>query len=382
MWRRLAAIVSGWDGVLLSFVLLLVGVGLAELYSSSLARPELTPLFWRQLAGLTLGCVALVVAASIDYRTYRSWARLTYAASLAVLVLVLVFGTTIRGTTGWFQLGSFNFQPVELVKFLWVLVLASYLSYVGPPLTAAKTIGAAALMAPLLGLVLLQPDLGSGSLFVAAWATLLAAVPKPRRWWYVMGTLVLVLGLTGSFFLKGYQRDRILTFLSPQADPLGRGYNVTQSVIAVGAGEWWGRGLGLGTQSQLKFLPEQHTDFIFASIAEELGLVGGALVLALTAGFLARLVWLMRRLRDDFAVLLAVGFFIVFAVQAALNIAMNLGLAPVVGLTLPFVSYGGSSLVVSLAAVGVLENLARHFKRQAPSDALTRVDRASQRVVY
>lgn len=382
MWRRLTSFMRGWDGVLLSLTLLLVGVGLVELYSSSLARPELTSLFWRQLGGFALGCVALFVCSAVDYRTYRSWSRLTYLVSLVLLVLVLVFGQTIRGTTGWFNLGGVNFQPVELVKFLWVLVLASYLSHVGPPLTLAKTVAAMALMALPLGLVLLQPDFGSGSLLIVVWGALLFSVPKPRRWWYGMLALALIVVLGGSLFLKGYQRDRIQTFLSPQADPLGRGYNVAQSVVAVGAGGWWGRGLGLGTQSQLKFLPEQHTDFIFASIAEELGFVGGALVLGLLAAFLARIIWLVRRLRDDFAVLVAVGFFSLFAVQAVMNIAMNLGVAPVVGLTLPFISYGGSSLVVSLAVVGVLENLARNFKDQAPSDAVARIDRSPGQMLY
>jgi len=366
MWRRLFELWRSWDGLLLAITLLLLCIGLAELYTSSLSRPETADLFSRQLVGALLGLAALLAAATIDYRVYRSWSRLIYIVSLVLLVLVLIFGQTMRGTTGWFRFGTLGFQPVELVKLLWVIVLASYLTHVGPPLTWGKTLVATVLALPLLGLVMLQPDLGSAFLLVVALGALLAVVPKPRRWWIIAGASVLVMAVVVGIFLKGYQRDRIKTFLNPQSDPLGRGYNVTQSVIAVGSGSLWGRGLGLGTQSQLKFLPEQHTDFIFASIAEELGLVGSTLVLLLWVGFFARILRLVRRLRDDFAVLVAVGITSLFAVQVILNIGMNIGLAPVVGVTLPFLSFGSSSLVVSLAAVGILENLARQYGRQAP----------------
>lgn len=381
MWGKFVGLVRTLDGTLLAFTLLLVGVGLAELYSSSLVRPELAPLFWRQLAGFGLGSAVMLVAAFVDYRTYRSWSRLTYFTAFLLLGLVLVFGQTIRGTTGWFRIFGFGFQPIEVVKFMWVIVLASYLTHVGPPLDIKKTVSATVLLMPLLLLVLLQPDFGSGFLLIVSYMALLVAVPKPKSWWLGMLGVIIAVSLVGALFLKDYQRERLQNFLSPQSDPLDSGYNVTQSVIAVGAGGLWGRGLGLGTQSQLKFLPEQHTDFIFASLAEELGLIGGVLVLGLWVGFLGRLIWLARRLRDDFAVLLAVGFFSLFAVQAALNIGMNVGLAPVVGITLPFVSFGSSSLVASLAAAGIMQNLARNFGRQAPHDSVSRVDRSQYNVV-
>lgn len=231
------------------------------------------------------------------------------------------------------------------------------------------------MLLPLLGLVIAQPDFGSAAVLVAIWAVLLAAVPKSRRWWVVMGLLVIGVAVVGSFFLKGYQRDRIRTFLDPQADPLGRGYNITQSIVAVGSGGWWGRGFALGTQSQLHFLPEQQTDFIFASIAEDLGFVGAGLVLALWLAWFGRILWLVRRFKDDFAVLVTVGIFTIFALQVSLNIAMNMGLAPIVGLPLPFLSFGGTSMVMSLAAVGLLQNLARHYKGDAPYGEGARLDR-------
>ncbi|MFZ5391470.1 MAG: rod shape-determining protein RodA [Patescibacteria group bacterium] len=375
MWLRIKEFLAGLDIVLLLLTVLLMCVGLAEIYSSALLRSELMPFFWRQLLAAGVGLVGLSIVSMVDYRIYRSWSRLIYFGSLILLAAVLLFGQTIRGTTGWFNLSYFNFQPVELVKFLWVMVLASYLAGAGPPLNWNKTIRSAIWLLPLVLLVLWQPDFGSSFLLVSVWVVLLTAVPKSKKWWLVMIGLALAVSLLGSFFLKDYQRQRLANFFNPQADRLGSGYNVTQSVIAVGSGGLWGRGLGLGTQSQLKFLPEQHTDFIFASIAEELGLIGSFLVLALWGGWFSRLIWLLRRLRDDFAVLLAVGIFSIFAAQVTFNIGMNIGLFPVVGLTLPFLSYGGSSLIMSLLAVGVLLNLSRHYGRGAPQEALPEIDR-------
>jgi rod shape determining protein RodA len=375
MWRKLFDVWRSWDGTLFALTLSLLFIGLAGLYSTSLSQPAAADLFPRQLIGVGLGLFILFIIAALDYRTYRSWSRIIYLSAMTLLVAVLLLGRTVRGTTGWLRFGILNFQPVEAVKFLWVMALASYLAHAGPPLTAKKTLVASLLLVPLLGLVLAQPDFGSGLILVVVWGVLLAAMPKPKHWWLMMGLIILTVGLMGSFFLKDYQRGRLLTFFDPQADPLGRGYNVTQSIIAVGAGGLWGRGLGLGTQSQLQFLPEQHTDFIFASISEELGLVGGGLILVLWLAFFTRLIWLIRRLRDDFAVLVGIGIFSIFASQVVLNIGMNLGLAPVVGLTLPFFSFGSSSLVMSLAAVGVLENLARQYGRNAPQDALGSIDR-------
>ncbi|MBI5466143.1 MAG: rod shape-determining protein RodA [Candidatus Kerfeldbacteria bacterium] len=366
MWRKLFETFRSWDGTLFVITLLLLSIGLAELYSSSLSQPEVADLFTRQLVGLFVGLAALVAAATFDYRWYRSWSRLIYLFGVVLLVLVLIWGRTVHGTTGWFRFGTVGFQPVEVVKLLWIIVLSSYLSHVGPPLTWGKTVVASLLALPLVGLVMAQPDFGSAFLILVTLGALLVVVPKPRRWWLVAGTVTALLVLLSVSFLRGYQLERLRTFINPQADPLGSGYNVTQSVVAVGSGRWWGRGLGLGTQSQLQFLPEQHTDFIFASIAEELGLVGSGIVLGLWIWFFLRILRLIRRLRDDFAVLVAVGIFSLLAVQVVLNIGMNLGLLPVVGLTLPFMSFGSSSLVVSLAAVGVLQNLARQYSHQAP----------------
>lgn len=370
MWKKFLALWRGWDMLLLLFTVLLLFIGLAELYSSSITRPELASSFNRQLAAAAIGLVAMVFFSAIDYRLYRSWSKLIYVLAIILLIVVLVFGQTLRGTTGWLRWGEIGFQPVELVKIMWILILASYLSYTGAPLNTKKTIIASILLAPILGLIILQPDFGSGFILLVVLGVLLAVVPKPARWWLTMAGSVVVLGLLGSLFLQDYQQQRILNFLNPSRDPLGSGYNVTQSVIAVGSGGLWGRGLGVGTQSQLKFLPEQHTDFVFASLAEELGLIGSIIVLFLWLGFFGRIWRLLRRLRDDFAVLVTIGIFSLFAAQVILNIGMNLGLAPVVGITLPFISFGGSSLVSSLMAVGILQNFAKQFSWQAPTSEI------------
>ncbi len=183
MWRKLVELWRSWDSPLLALTGSLLAVGLAAIYSSSLSRPELANLFGRQLVGVGVGLGCLLAAAWFDYRNYRSWSRLIYFGSLALLVMVLMFGSTIRGTTGWFRLGSLSFQPVEAVKLLWVMALGSYLAHVGPPLTWRKTLTSGVLLAPLLTLVLLQPDFGSGFVLVAVWGVMLAAVPKSKRWW-------------------------------------------------------------------------------------------------------------------------------------------------------------------------------------------------------
>lgn len=380
MWRRFIHIWRGLDVPLAAIMALLLCVGLAALYSSSLSRGDFD-IFNRQLLSAGLGVLVFFITASVDYRVYRSWSRFIYIFSLLLLILVLFLGREVNGTIGWFRLFGFSFQPVEMVKLLWILAFSSYLAHVGPPLTAPKTVMAIVLVLPLLGLVLTQPDFGSAFIILIIWGVLLAIVPKNRRWWIIMGSLGLLVIILGSFFLKDYQRDRLKVFFNPRTDALGRGYNVSQSVIAVGSGGWWGRGLGLGTQSKLHFLPEQHTDFIFASIAEELGFVGAGLILLLWAVFFARIIWLIRRLRDDFAILIAVGIFVIFSAQTIFNIGMNMGVAPVVGITLPFLSYGGSSLIMSMAAVGLLENLALQFGSRAPVEA-HRVDRERDSMIY
>ncbi|HBV33474.1 TPA: rod shape-determining protein RodA [Patescibacteria group bacterium] len=368
MTRRLAKIFAGWDWILLAASLILILVGLASHYASALGEgiPLGDSIFAKQAVAAAIGLVALLIASQVDFNVYRSWARLLYVFMILILGTVLIFGEQVRGTRGWFLLGGLSFQPVELAKLLFIISLAAYLAYLGPPLNFKKTLGSSLILLPPLLLVLWQPDFGSAALLALIFLAMLATVPKRRRWWLWAGALIIVVMSLTWLGLKDYQKSRLQVFLNPHLNPLGTGYNVTQSVIAVGSGQWLGRGLGLGTQSQLDFLPEQQTDFIFASVAEELGLVGAGLVLVLFGVWFARVIRLMRRLRDDFSLLVTGGIAGIVFIQVALNISMNMGMAPVIGLPLPFLSSGGSSLVITMLAVGMLENLARHYSGQAP----------------
>ncbi len=350
----------GLDLGLLTVTVLLVLFGLAALYSFSIniAQPDYTILIRQAIFALT-GFILAWIFLRIDYRFLGGMHWLLYGLGLLMLLAVLVFGTTVRGTTGWFEVAGFQLQPVELVKIILTITLAKYFAdhaHRDTPLRLVLTSGLIA--AGAVGLVLLQPDFGSAMILLGIWVALLFVLPIPRRIFIWLGLgLVVVSAVSWVALLQPYQKERILNVLSPSRDPLGTGYNVRQAITAVGAGQIFGRGLGLGTQSQLNFLPERHTDFIFASIAEELGLVGSLAIVLLLSLFFWRLWHLVRHLRDDYSLLLVLGLGIMFFIQAGINILMNIGLFPVTGLPLPFISYGGSSLLASLIAVGIIESI-------------------------
>ena len=283
-----------------------------------------------------------------------------YALGIASLLLVVFFGRTVNGTKGWFEFGGFQLQPVEFVKIILCIVLAKYFSDHVDNMNSWRLIFMSGLItgAPVV-LVMLQPDAGSALLMMGIWFGLLLALPIPRR---RIGMLLLVAVVAGvaSWFLvlRTYQKDRILNFVSPTRDQSKSGYNVQQAITAVGSGQWIGRGLGLGTQSQLSFLPERQTDFIFASISEELGFVGAGAIVALFAIIFWRMFVLSQRSRDNFSVVLSIGLAMMIFIQVFVNIGMNIGVFPVAGIPLPFISYGGSSLLSSMVAIGLAESLA------------------------
>lgn len=361
-FRRLFAGLSRLDWVLLAATLLLVVFGIAAIYSLTInsATPSFAK-FTRQLIALAIGLILVVLVSSIEPRFLRGYAGFFFLGALALLVLVLIFGTTIRGTRGWFVLAGVSFQPVELVKISLVLLLARLFAHeFGRPGSFSVLMRTAVVTCVTLGLVFLQPDVGSGLVLLSVWLGLLLLVHRQPRHLLLLGGGLVLAVLFAWFVLFGQvQHDRILTFLNPNSDPLNRGYQATQSIIAVGSGHIFGRGLGLGPQSQLNFLPDPETDFIFAVIAEELGFVGSLLILGLFVFFFSRLLGLLRRVRDPYNFLVIAGFLILFAVQSAVNIAMNIGLVPITGIPLPLVSYGGSSLIASLLAVGIIEGIAR-----------------------
>lgn len=350
----------GFDLGLFTVTVVLVLFGLAALYSFSIniTQPDYSLLI-RQGIFVSIGIILAIVFMRLDYRFLGGIHWVLYGGGVALLAAVLLFGATIRGTTGWFEFPGFQFQPVEIVKIILTIFLAKYFSDQVNQMTPMRLIITSGLLTAVpVGLVLLQPDFGSAVILLSIWMSLLFALPIPRRLFLWVGLGFIVAAVIGWFFLlQPYQKERIMNVLSPARDPLGTGYNVRQSITAIGAGQIFGRGLGLGTQSQLNFLPERQTDFIFASIAEELGLVGSVAIVVLFGLFFWRIAVLVSHVRDDFSLLLGLGIGAMLFIQAAINILMNIGIFPVTGLPLPFLSYGGSSLLASLIAVGIIESI-------------------------
>ena len=352
-----------FDWPLFAASILLSLIGLMMIYSTGLAGAVSESNLWvRQLAALLVGIAGLFFFATFDYHFLKKSGNWLFLVSVLMLLAVLLFGPEIRGSKRWFDFGLFNFQPAEISKFALVVMLAKYLQLKGALTQKFRyVIGSFLYILIPATLIILQPDLGSASVHVAIWLGVLLISPMPRRHFlYLLVIFLVVSSVAWQFFLVSYQQDRIRSFLDPTADPLGRGYNAIQSIVAIGSGGPWGRGLARGLQSQLKFLPERQTDFIFASTVEELGLVGGGLVLALIIFLLWRMVKIVFSSRDLFGTYLAAGIFFLIFTQVAVNVGMNLGLLPVTGITLPFLSYGGSSLVVIFWLVGIVESVARH----------------------
>lgn len=358
---RLRQLGRGLDLGLLTITVLLVLIGLGALFSFSLnSGQERYVFFFHQLAYLSVGGMAMFFLIRLDYRFLGGIHWLLYSLGLLSLVAVRLFGQTVNGTTGWFEIAGFQLQPIEFVKIIVCIVLAKYFADQADHLRTWRVFFTSTLLvaAPVL-LVMLQPDLGSAAILIGLWFGLLVALPVPRRRIVFLIAGFVAIGVASWFLiLRPYQKERIMNFVSPGRDRLGSGYNVQQAITAIGSGQLVGRGLGLGPQSQLSFLPERHTDFIFASIAEELGLLGAGSVIMLFGLLLWRLYGLSQRSRDNFSVILSIGLAMMFFVQVAINIGMNLGIFPVTGIPLPFLSYGGSSLLSSLLAIGVAESLA------------------------
>lgn len=358
------------DLILFCSMLVLSGMGFAALYSMGLGISADS--FWllkHQGIAFGIGIIALFGLSSIHYHQLRSYSIAVYIITIIILIAVLFFGTTIRGTKGWLVIGAFTLQPVELAKLGLIMILARYFSsftrQVGQLRHILVSGGIAALP---ISAVLLQPDLGSAAILFIIWIGMILMSGIPRRYTVSMCILVGLIAVAGWFFvLKDYQRQRIITFLSPTHDVQGKSYNIRQAQIAIGSGEWFGRGLGFGSQSHLRFLPESQTDFIFSVIAEELGFVGVSVLLFFWFLLLSRLIRLMRRLRDDFGVYCILGVSLLLFSHMTINIGGNLGLIPLTGIVLPFLSYGGSALVVDLIALGLAESIHIHTGQNSSS---------------
>lgn len=348
-----------FDWPFFAAIIILSMVGLMMVYSTGLAGTLERNLWLKQTAALSLGLAGLFFFGTLDYRVFKKRSTWLYLLSLALLVGLLFFGLEVKGSARWFNLGLINFQPAEFSKLALIIVLAKFIQGRGLLLQKFRYVAWSFVyvLIPVV-LVMLQPDFGSALIHVAIWFGLLLLSPMPRRYLlYLAVGFVVIAILAWQFILIDYQKDRIHSFLDPTADPLGRGYNVLQSTVAIGSGGFFGTGLARGLQSQLRFLPERQTDFIFASTVEELGLFGGGLVLILLAFVLWRLLRVVKFSRDRFGTLVAGGIFFMFLTQISVNVGMNLGLLPVTGITLPFLSYGGSSLVINFWLIGIAQNI-------------------------
>ncbi|MDD2766140.1 MAG: rod shape-determining protein RodA [Candidatus Moranbacteria bacterium] len=356
---------SKFDFVLIAVTLLLVAVSLLTLYSLSVTSDA--DYFTKQLIFSVIGFSVLSFVAFFDYRHIQKYSTLFYFGTLFVLSSVLILGTTVRGTAGWISFGIFQVQPVEFSKITLIIFLASFISKKKSELGEwARVIASLVLSAILIFLVLKQPDLGSSIVLASIWIGMILSSGLRMKHLIVLFVLGMML-IGGSWFaLADYQKDRINNFIHPESDPKGSGYNVLQSIVAVGSGGLFGKGIGHGSQSQLNFLPEKHTDFIFAVIAEELGLIGSFFVISLYLVLLYRIKRIGDMASDNFGYLIAVGVLVMLFVQIVINIGMNIGLLPVTGLPAPLVSYGGSSLVTTLLALGLLLNI--YQKRRENTD--------------
>ncbi|MGH7815317.1 MAG: rod shape-determining protein RodA [Candidatus Binataceae bacterium] len=358
MARSDRRIIQHFDWLLLALTLAVAGIGVICVISASYTGPgkEWDRLAIRQLVWIGAGTVILAAAALIDYRSLEGYAYPFYAAALALLGIVMVVGHATGGSRRWIDLGFFHLEPSEIAKLAVVLAMARYLREEPPKggWRIRQTIVPVALFAIPAALVFKQPDLGTGLILALVAATLIFVSGLNWRMTAAVALAAMLAAPVGWRFMKPYQRERLVSFMNPQADPLGAGYHIIQSEIAIGAGGESGKGFLKGTQARLNFLPEESTDFIFSVYAEEFGLAGAMLLLGLYAAIIARGAWIARHARDRFGTLLAVGLVAIVFWQVAINLGMATGMLPVVGITLPMVSYGGSSLIAMMAAMGLL----------------------------
>lgn len=299
----------------------------------------------------------------VNFRFLQYYALPMYVVSVILLLVVLVLGIESRGAVRWLDILGFRIQFSEMLKPFLALSLASFLAQRNN--TAPRTFFMVlAYLAPIAFLIYRQPDLGNALIYVFTVMLTLILFGFSLRW-FVMGLVGIGVSIPLLWrFLHQYQRERLLTFFHITNDPLGISYNAIQSVIAVGSGMWFGKGLGQGTQSTLRFLPERHTDFIFATLSEELGLVGGLIVIVAFAFLLYRLYRICQQSSDEFSKVYILATFSLFFVQFFINIGMNIGIMPIVGVTLPFVSYGGSSLLSSAIFLGLVAAMGKEAKNK------------------
>lgn len=368
MMSRLGSIGRGMDWILIGSIVPIILGGLATMTSFA----GETSFFSKQLLWVGIGIVIVAIFSRIDMRFFRDsrYVLLAYMVSLGLLLLVLLIGKTVKGSKSWFDFGGFSFQPTDIVKLVVIAVLAKYFSRRHVEIQRIKHLVISLLYALVpIGLILLQPDFGSAMVVGALWLgmALVSGISK-RHIMIVAGVIVVSFFVAWVALFKPYQKARIQTFINPTADIRGSGYNAYQSVIAVGSGGIFGEGFGYGTQSRLNYLPEYETDFIFAAFAEEWGLVGGLIIIASFCVLLWRILVHARRGASNFETLFCVGYAIMICSHVIVNIGMNIGIMPVTGIPLPFMSYGGSHLLGECIGLGIVLSMAHYERAIHPDD--------------
>ncbi len=352
--------------VLFVVMVLLIFYGTMTILSTVILKetnPLDNKLFLNHLFNFTIGMILYIVLSQVDYRLFQHVYWLIFLVTVSFLVLTPVIGIASHGSARWFEIAGFSFQPSEFAKISTILFLAAFLVRFGNVKRRILYFSSSILLAGgIAGLVFIQPDLGTSLVIVVVWFVM----------YYLSGMKLLefvFLVFSAAFlipfswqFLHDYQKSRIAIFLNPAQDPLGQGYSVLQSIIAVGSGRFWGLGWGRGTQSKLQFLPERHTDFIFATLSEEMGFIGVFLLVMLFVILFLALLHILKSTNDPYGKLIVGGIFGWFIFQILVNIGMNMGIMPITGIPLIFISYGGSSLIASMMSLGIVQSIVKYGK--------------------
>jgi rod shape determining protein RodA len=356
--RRL---IHNFDWITLSITILISLIGIMSIYSATrpLVAEEHSMFYLKQTTWLVLGLIAVFLIVSIDYIWLSRFSMIFYITGIVLLIAVFIMGRTGMGAQRWLSLGPVSFQPSEIFKLIYIIMLSHHLSLLKSPMDTVSLLRTFAFITVFPFILLIkQPDLGTALIIMAIFIALVTARGLPKK----ITILFIIIGLIslpflGNIFwggLKDYQKSRLVAFMEPEVDPTGIGYHLNQSKITVGSGKVFGKGYLHGTQGPFRFLPEKHTDFIFAVFAEEWGFLGSFILLFLYLVLIMRGLDTARKAKDDFGRFLALGITLMFLIYFFVNVGMTLGLMPVVGVPLPFMSYGGTALLSNLIAVGIL----------------------------
>ena len=348
------------DWVLIGAALVLVGIGLLSIYSSSRGSNFFN--FYKQLIFLGIGLLLMLIVAFGDWKIFTQNPYLIlflYLANLLLLGGLFFFAPEIKGVKSWYRLGPISLDPIASMRIILVILLAKFFSMRHAEMYRVRHILLSGLYVLLPAiLIFFQPDLGAVLVLVALWGLILVLSGIKLRHFLVLTLIALLILAAGwHFFLQDYQKQRVMSFVTPRLEPLGANWNERQVEIAIGAGGWLGQGLGQGSQTQLGFLPEAQTDFIFAATAEEFGLLGISILLITFIALMQRILRVGLKAGSNFARLFCAGFTALLFTEFFINVGMNLGLLPIIGIPLPFVSYGGSNLIMNLAGLGVVQSI-------------------------